>query len=182
MRPYEPLGWVRRHTGLIADFRTHHHEAPDGSWVGRDRLHQSPAVVVVPIVGEDVLLVEQWRDAAGDVLREVPAGRIEPDESPESAAIRECEEEVGLSPGHLTKLGRWFASPGISTEVMETFLATDLVEVGRRPDGFEEEGLRVVRMPFDDAVDLARSGGLTDLKTVAALLVADAHRRANPMA
>lgn len=173
MRPYEPLGWVRRHTGLIAEFRTHHHRAPDGTWVGRDRLHLPASVVVLPVVGNDVLLVEQWRDAAGKVLLEAPAGRIEPDEEPATAAARECEEEVGLSPGSLTHLGRWFASPGISTEVMEAFVAEHLTEVPRRPDGIEEEVSTIVRRPIEDAVAAARSGELEDLKTVAVLLAHD---------
>ncbi len=178
MRPYEPLGWVRRHTGLIAEFRTHHHRAPDGSWVGRDRLHLPPSVVVLPVVDEDVLLVEQWRDAAGKALLEVPAGRIEPGEDPATAAARECEEEVGWSPNSLAHLGRWFASPGISTEVMEGFVATGLTEVARRPDGIEEEASTIVRLSADEAVAAARSGALEDLKTVTVLLAFEGHRQA----
>lgn len=170
MRPYEPLGWVRRHNGLIAELRTHHHEGPDGTWIGRDRLHLPPSVVVVPLIDGDVLLVEQWRDAAGKVLREAPAGRVEAGEQPSTAAARECEEEVGYSPGRLVPLGRWFASPGISTEVMEAFVAEDLAPVERRPDGIEEVTSTIVRLPVAEAIGAARRGDLEDLKTVAALL------------
>lgn len=167
--PYRSLGWTRRSDGAYARFRRHHLVTPDGAWVGRDRLHHAGSVVVLPLVDGDVLLVEQWRDAAGEALWEVPAGLLEPGEDPEAAAARECAEETGYAPGRLRHLGRWWTSPGISDERVTAFVAEDLAEVGRRPDGTEEALATVHRVPLADARAAVDTGRIRDLKTVAVL-------------
>lgn len=170
--PYRELGWVSRGSGAYAHFVRHHYVTDDGTWVPRDRLHHPGSVVVVPIDGDDVLLLSQWRSGAGRDMVEVVAGIRDHDEAAEVAAARECEEEVGMRPGRLVHLGEWWASPGISDERMTCFLAEALDAVGRRPDGVEERGSHVVRVPVGEAIATAAAGGYADLKTTAALLVA----------
>jgi 8-oxo-dGTP pyrophosphatase MutT (NUDIX family) len=168
-RPYRTLGWTRRSDGAYARFRRHHLITPDGTWVGRDRLHHVGAVAVLPVLGEEVLLVEQWREAAGEALLEVPAGLLEVGESAEDAAARECAEETGHAPTRLRRLGRWWTSPGISDEQVTAFVADGLSEVGRRPDGTEEAQARVHRIPLTEALAAVGTGRIRDLKTVAVL-------------
>jgi ADP-ribose pyrophosphatase len=166
--PFRRLGWVRKGTGSFATFDTHH-LVDGGRPVARDRLEFPIAVVVVPLVGPDVVLVRQWRHGAQTELLELPAGLAEPGESPEECALRECEEETGLVPGRLEPLGAWWSSPGISTERIWAFLATDLVDGRRAPDGPEEAAAHVERRPFSEVVAATRDGGITDMKTVAAI-------------
>lgn len=168
-RPYRSLGWTRRSEGAYARFARHHLVTPDGSWVGRDRLHHTGSVAVLPVLDGDVLLVEQWREAAGEALLEVPAGLLEQGETPEAAAARECAEETGYRPGTLRLLGRWWTSPGISDERVTAFVARDLSAVGRSPDGTEESLATVHRYTIDDALAAVVDGRIRDLKTVAIL-------------
>jgi ADP-ribose pyrophosphatase len=170
------LGWVLTGRGAYVRLVRHHLAGADGPIV-RDRLHHPGSVVIVPIIDDDVLLIRQWRESVGTELLEAPAGLREPGETAEAAATRECEEEVGHRPGRLTALGHWHASPGISDETMAVFVAEELTATARRPDGPEERDATVVRLPIDDAVDLAASGGIPDLKTTAALLATAANRR-----
>jgi 8-oxo-dGTP pyrophosphatase MutT (NUDIX family) len=168
-RPYRSLGWTRRSDGAYARFRRHHLVTPEGSWVGRDRLHHVGSVAVLPMLDGDVVLVEQWREAAGEMLLEVPAGLLEPGEAPEAAAARECAEETGYLPGRLRLLGRWWTSPGISDEHVSGFVAEALEPVGRAPDGTEEAQASIRRLPLSEALAAVSAGRIRDLKTVAIL-------------
>ncbi len=172
MTPYRPLGWVTNGRGAFTEFRTYHHLTHDGRPVRRDRLVFPQAAVVVPVLDDRVFLVRQWREGAGRQLLELPAGLIEPGETPEACAARECDEEVGLVPRRLEALGAWWPSPGISTERIHVFLATDLTVGERRPDGPEEAAATVVELPFADAHRAVLGGEIHDMKTVAALLMA----------
>ena len=175
------LGWVLAGRGAYVRLVRHHLVGVDGPIV-RDRLHHPGSVVIVPMVDDDVLLLQQWRESVGTELLEAPAGLREPGEAAEAAAARECEEEVGHRPGRLIPLGNWHASPGISDETMAAFVAGGLTATQRRPDGPEERDATVVRLPLTEAVDMAASGRIPDLKTTAALLAAaERLRRTTPM-
>jgi ADP-ribose pyrophosphatase len=128
----------------------------------------------VPFASDDeVLLIRQYRHAAGSTLYEVPAGKLDPGDTPETCAARELEEEAGARAGRLEKLGWIFTTPGFSDEVIHLFAAFEIEEVPTRHE--PDEVIEVVRMPLADALDLVWSGELTDAKSALALVHA-AHR------
>ena len=147
--------------------------APDGHAVKRVIVHHPGAVAVVPILGDDVFLIDQFRAPIGRSLLEIPAGKLDiPGEDRDEAARRELEEEIGFTPGRMEHLTDLLTTPGFCDEVITIYLATDLTAVPTNPVGAEEEHATIVRMPLSDAVDHVRAGEITDAKTVAGLLIA----------
>jgi ADP-ribose pyrophosphatase len=122
-----------------------------------------------------VLLVRQWRIAAGGALLEIPAGTLDVSttgeiEDPDLAARRELEEETGYRARTWRKIGRFWTAPGFATELMHLYLATDLVPADDDrlgPD--EDEHLELRRMPINEAVAAAESGVIADAKSLVGL-------------
>jgi len=114
-----------------------------------------------------LLLVRQYRHAVGDELLEIPAGCIEPDESPEQAVRRELREETGYLPREVLRLGGFFSSPGYCTEYLHLFLAKDLEYNPLQAE--DTESIELVRVSPNDIEDLIVSGKIRDAKSVAAL-------------
>jgi ADP-ribose pyrophosphatase len=134
----------------------------------RELVRHPGAVAIVPIIGRDVLLVTQYRTAAGRVMLEIPAGTLNPAETPPACAERELQEETGYRPGRLEPLGGFFVAPGYTTEFIHLFVATDLVESRLAMD--EDEQISVERVPFEDALARIASGAIIDGKTIIGLL------------
>src|SRR5690349_11674727 len=141
---------------------------PNGHVVELEIVHHPGASAVVPLLPDgDVLLIRQYRHAAGGWLLEVPAGKLDPGEAPEACATRELAEETGHVASTLARLGRIHVSPGFCDEVIHLFLARDLAPGEQRHE--HGEVLSVERMPFEEALRLVREGSITDSKTIAAL-------------
>ena len=164
----------------ILEFRIDTIESADGHRSTRDIAGHPGGVCVVAIDPEDrVLLVRQWRHAAGRALLEIPAGTLdrEPDGSIEEhggAAARELEEETGSRAGTWRYLGAFYTAPGFTSELMHLYLATDLQAVhagGLQPD--EDERLELHPLPFDEAVAMIDRGEIPDAKTIAGLLLVE---------
>lgn len=115
-----------------------------------------------------LLMVRQYRHPAGRWLLELPAGTLDPGESPETCAERELQEETGYRPGGLERLGGFYLAPGYCTEYQHVFVASGLTE--SRLEGDEEE-IDLHPLPLDDALRLVEAGEIEDAKTVAALLL-----------
>lgn len=148
---------------------------PNGHTTTLEIIHHPGAAAVVPFVtAGEVLLVHQYRHAAGGYLLEIPAGKLDPGELPEACARRETEEETGHRPGRLERLGAILTTPGFTDEVIHLFAAYDLTPTRARTEA--DEVLTVVRMPFEEAVARAERGEIRDSKSVCALLLA-ARRR-----
>jgi len=146
------------------------HLLVDGHHLLRVVVHHPGAVAVVPVIGDDVILIEQQRVPLGRRLLEIPAGKRDvPGEPAEVTAIRECEEEVGWKPGRLTSLGTIYTTPGFSDERIWLFIGWDLEPVQANPQGHEEEHATVVRMPITDALRRVERGKIVDAKTVIGL-------------
>ena len=161
----------------ILEFRIDTVEAADGHRSTRDIAGHPGGVCVVAVDDQDrLLLVRQWRHAAGRALLEIPAGTLdrEPDWSIEDharAAARELEEETGSRAGAWRYLGAFWTAPGFTSELMHLYLATDLVSVhegGLAPD--EDERLELRPVPFAEAVAMVDRGELPDAKTIAGVL------------
>jgi ADP-ribose pyrophosphatase len=150
---------------------------PDGSEAARDIVVHPGAVVIAPLDdARRLLLVAQYRMANGGSLLELPAGTLDTHdgviENPDAAAHRELEEETGYRAGRMERLGGYYSAPGFLTEYLTLYLATDLQPAGHDrlgPD--EDERLRVVPLPWRDAVTAVEAGVIEDAKSVAGILL-----------
>jgi len=150
----------------------------DGSRHQREIVAHPGAVAIVAIDADDrVLLVRQFRTAAGQTLLEIPAGTRDVDETtgevedPDLTATRELEEETGQRAAEWQRIGAFWPAPGFSTELIHLYVATGLSEAadGRLgPDN--DEALVLVRVPFDEAVVAAEDGRILDAKSIVGLL------------
>jgi ADP-ribose pyrophosphatase len=153
---------------------------PGGHQLDAEIIRHPGSVVLVPVTDDGrVMLVRQYRPAVGRWLWELPAGTLKHNELPDSAARRECQEEIGLIPTQLERLGSFYPTPGYCDEAMVFFRATGLRVPGASdaralPD--EDEDLEPRAFALDDLQQHIASGEIADLKTVAgiALLTAGA--------
>ena len=144
-------------------------ELQDGSESKRELVKHPGAVAVLPIDAEgNVLLVRQFRIAAGRVLTEVPAGTRNAGEDPLLCAERELQEEVGYRPGKLESLGGIFVAPGYTTEFIYLYLATELQEARLEQDA--DEFIEVDRVPFTQVLDMVERGEIIDGKSIVCVL------------
>ena len=165
------IGTKRIYEGNIINVRVDTVRMPSGRDATREIVEHSHAVCIVPIDNEgNVVLVRQYRKPAEDALLEVPAGGVEDGEISEEAVLRELQEEIGYTADHLEHLSSFWVAPGWATEYMHAYLATGLRE--SRLDGDEDENIEVVRLKFDEAVSMLKTGEINDGKTIAALLLA----------
>lgn len=169
------------HDGRIVHLSVDTVRFPDGSTGELEFIRHSGASAVLPLLDDPavddptILLVRQYRYAAGGEILEIPAGRPDFDGEPwEACARRELEEEAGLIAGTLSYLTTIFTTPGFTDEKIHLYLATDCRpgEVSRDPDEFVEP----VTMPLSDALARVQKGEITDAKTMCALLYAAGYR------
>lgn len=141
---------------------------PDGRTVALDIVRHPGASAVVPFESErDVLLLRQYRHAAGGTIWEVPAGKLDGD-APEACAARELEEEAGRRAGRLERLGSIFTTPGFTDEVIHLFAAFELTPVPQHLE--HDEVIEVVRVPLSEALAMIWGGELRDAKSALALI------------
>jgi ADP-ribose pyrophosphatase len=122
-----------------------------------------------------VLLIKQFRHAAGGFLLEIPAGRLESGESPLECAARELKEETGWTARSLEHVLTMYTTPGFTDERIHLFVASGL-EPGE-PAREKDEVLDIVMMPMSTAVEMISSGEIEDAKTAVAILFLDRIRR-----
>jgi ADP-ribose pyrophosphatase len=135
---------------------------------GRDVVVHAPVVAVIAVDRQNELtLVRQHRVPVGKTLLELPAGFIDPDESPLEAARRELAEETGLRDGQWVEVARFYTSAGFTDEKVHLFLATALEQGEATPEEVEE--LEIVRVPLSDVAVLVEE--CEDAKTVIGLLL-----------
>ncbi len=166
------LASERVYEGHILNLRVDQIRTPAGVEAVREIVENGGAVAVVPIddLGR-VVLVKQYRHAVRAVVTEIPAGKLDDaEEDPLEAVQRELREETGFRAGQIEQLGGIYPSPAWSTEFVYLYLARDLIAGPTAPDA--DEAIELWHLPFAAAIDLVRSGAITDAKTVAALLLA----------
>ena len=157
--------------GKIVHLRVDTVRLPNGHESKREIVSHRGAVCVVPILPDGaVLMVRQFRLAAGRVLLEIPAGTLEANEAPAECAARELEEETGYKPGGLRKLFHAFLSPGYTTEVVHAYVATDLTSGTVHQDAGENVVTEAI--PLAEIESRILSGEIEDAKTISALLMA----------
>lgn len=145
--------------------------AADGHEVVRDVVRHPGGVAVLPVDGDRVWLIRQHRVAMGHHVDEIPAGTLDRDgEDAVGAARRELSEELGATTRHLEHLATMAPSPGYTDEVIEIYVAEGLDFGERSPQGAEEHDATVHSLSLSEALDSIGTGGISDAKTLIALL------------
>ena len=158
--------------GVVVKLFVDEVELPNGNKSIREIVRHPGAVCVVPVTDEgEVIMVRQFRYAFGEVLLEVPAGKLEPNEDPLSAALRELEEESGVVAGRVEHIGEIYTTVAIFDERIQVYLATELTYKNAHPD--VDEFLEVEKIPLKTLVDKVMNGEIKDSKTQIAILKAD---------
>ncbi|HEY7024849.1 MAG TPA: NUDIX hydrolase [Candidatus Limnocylindrales bacterium] len=172
------------HKGTYMEFAVDTVRGADGRNHTRDVVLHPGAVTIVAILPDrQVLLVRQYRHAAGEALLELPAGTLDrqPDGSMEDrllAAKRELTEETSYHAGKWRQLSTFFTAPGFASELMTMFLATEVSEDPDYKGPDPDERLELQRMPFNEALALARNNQFRDAKTILGLFEVEALARA----
>jgi ADP-ribose pyrophosphatase len=144
---------------------------PDGSRSTRDWIKHPGASAVVPVFQDgSVMLLKQFRYPPKLIFNEVPAGKLDPGDSPEETARRELQEESGLICNHLELAGSFYPAIGYADEIIYIYVAWGLTQKEKNSD--EDEFLLNHRIPFSEALMMIASGEISDGKTICALFKA----------
>ncbi len=168
------LGTRRIYSGRVLDLDVDTVRFPDGSVGELEIIRHSGASAVVPVLPDgaaadpEILLIRQFRHAADGLIWEVPAGRLDPGETPDDCARRELLEEAGAIAGRLTRLTTIYTTPGFTDERIHLFVARDLTQGQHRREA--DEFMETRSLPLSRILAMIESGDMTDGKTVAALL------------
>ena len=163
------------HEGSVGTFGLEEIELPSGKRITLELLRHPGAAAVVPFLDDErILLLTQYRYAAGGTIWEVPAGKLDKGEDPELCALRELEEETGYRAGRIERTGVILTSPGFTDERIHLFCAYDL-EPGTLQHA-QAEQIEVREVRFSEALDMIDRGELIDAKSIVALYHAQRRR------
>jgi 8-oxo-dGTP pyrophosphatase MutT (NUDIX family) len=141
---------------------------PNGQQCELEIIHHPGGVAILALDGQQrMCLLRQFRHAVGGWLWEIPAGKREPGEAPIKTAHRELIEEAGVQANELVPIGEMVPSPGVLTEVVHLFLATNLKPVEQAHEAHEV--IEVHWLEQAKVTAMVRAGEITDAKTVSAL-------------
>ncbi len=141
---------------------------PNGITVDLEIVRHPGAAAVVPLKNADtVVLIRQYRYAAGGFIYEIPAGKLNAGENPKLCAARELEEEIGYRAGTLELLASILTAPGFTDEVIHIYKATGLTKSRQNLD--RDEVLEVVEVSLFEAIEMIRTGAIRDAKTMVGL-------------
>lgn len=158
--------------GVVVKLFVDEVELPDGSKSIREIVRHPGAVCVIPVDDDkNVIMIKQFRYPFEQVLYEIPAGKLEPNEDPYEAALRELEEETGVNAGRVDYIGTMYTTVAILDEKIHMYLATEITYKNAHPD--EGEFLEVEKIPLSTLVQMVMDGKIPDSKTQIAILKAD---------
>ncbi len=156
------------YTGRVVTLNVDTVTLPNGVAVDLEVVRHSGASAVVPLKENGtVVLIRQFRHAAGGFIYEIPAGKLSPGEEPLACAARELEEEIGYRAGSFELLSSIFTAPGFTDEVIHIYKATGLTKGQQHLDC--DEVLEIVEMPLHEAIGLIQTGAIRDAKTIVGL-------------
>ena len=170
----------RAYTGRVISLDVDRVEFPDGSVGELEMIRHPGASAIVPFLsdpsGDDpqVLLIRQYRYAAEGYLYEIPAGRLDPGESPERCAHRELKEETGCSAARVERMFTMYTTPGFTDEKIHVFMASGLESGEAKHEA--DEFLDLHPMPLSRALQMIEAGDIQDAKTALGLLFAAGFR------
>ncbi|MDH3745920.1 MAG: NUDIX hydrolase [Acidobacteriota bacterium] len=168
----ELLGSRQVFRGIAVDLRVDRVRLPNGHEADLEVISHPGAAVVMPMTTEhEVVLLRQYRYAAGGWLLELPAGKLNPGERPAACAVRELEEEAGFKAGRLDSLGWVWTTPGFTNERIWLFIARDLEPGCQELES--EEVLEITSLPMSEVLRRIECGEIQDAKTICTLLLAE---------
>ncbi|MCZ8512855.1 NUDIX hydrolase [Paenibacillus filicis] len=153
--------------GKIISLQVDTVQLPNGSTATREIVRHPGAVAVLALIGDKMLVVEQYRKPMEKSQVEIPAGKLDPGEHPQEAAARELAEETGYRSASLKLLSSFYTSPGFADELIHLYVADDLSQGEARPD--EDEFLEVEAITLEQAQHYIREGRISDAKTIMAV-------------
>ncbi len=157
------------HRGRHFDFLQDEVELPDGRRTKRDVVRHPGAVAMIPVLPDGrIVLVRQYRYAAGKILLEIPAGTLEPGEDPFECAARELREETGFEAGEIEALLSCYMAPGYSSEVIHFFVAKKLREVGAELE--PDESIENEVLKLEQVMERIKYNTIEDAKTIIGVL------------
>lgn len=162
--------WLHKETvyqGRIFSVQVGEVALDNGEAAPREMIHHEGGVAVVPLLGDAVILIRQFRVAVGKEILELPAGRLEGGDSPEHRGRSELREETGYRAGEMRLACSYYSSAGFTNERMYIFLAFDLEQVGQELE-FDEQ-IELVTMPLDEVRRKLSAGEFDDAKTIIGL-------------
>ncbi len=156
------------YTGKVITLNVDNVQLPNGVTVDLETIRHPGAAAVVPVKADGtVVLIRQFRHAAGGFIYEIPAGKLAPGEEPLQCAARELEEEVGYRASTFELLSSIFTAPGFADEVIHVYRATGLTKGRQQLD--RDEVLDVIEMPLSEAITKIEDGTIRDAKTIVGL-------------
>lgn len=180
MKDVHQVSTRRVYTGRVLNLDIDTVKFPDGSVGELEIIRHSGASAVVPFVSDptgpdpQLLLIRQYRYAAGGYVYEIPAGRLDPGEDPAACAGRELREETGCTAQQIDRLFTMFTTPGFTDERIHVFMAVGLTRGAVEHEA--DEFLEVETMPLSRALAMIESGEIQDGKTAFGILYAAGYR------
>ena len=158
--------------GSILDVRRDKVRLPNGHTSTREWIKHPGAVCIIPLLPDDrIALIRQYRYPVQQEMIELPAGKLDQNESPENCAVRELEEEIGYKASKLTFITNIHPAIGFADEIMGLYLAEDLQKTASNRD--IDEFLELMPTHLHKAVEMVWNGAITDVKTIIGILWAE---------
>lgn len=171
---------IETHKGRILSFRTDEVRCPDGQLALRDIIDHNGGVCVAPITDEgDLIFIRQFRYSYEEEMLELPAGKLEKGENAdtEAAGRRELKEETGATAEQFIDLGVFYPTCGYCNEKIYLYAAKGLKFGEQKLD--KDEFIEVLKIKFDDAVEMVMNGTIKDGKSIAIILKLNEMKRKN---
>jgi len=161
----------RIYEGKIINLKVDEVELPNGKTSKRELIEHPGAVAILAITPEKkIIMVEQYRKALGRSIIEVPAGKLEKGEAPETTAMRELEEETGFTAESLELIQSFSTSPGFADEVIHLFLAVGLKRSQSGAVLDDDEFVELMEVSIEEAEQMMNDNRIYDAKTAFAVL------------
>lgn len=153
--------------GKIISLQVDQVTLPNGATASREIVKHPGAVAVIPLLGNKMIVVEQYRKPLEKSQVEIPAGKLDSGEEPMKAALRELEEETGFRTDNIRLVSSFYTSPGFADEIIHLYFAEDLVKGTANPD--EDEFLDCEAITLEQAQQYMQEGRISDAKTIMAV-------------
>ena len=159
------------HQGRVFNLIKENYTLENGVTSDMDFIQHPGAAAMVPMLNnQEVVLIKQYRHAIREFIWEIPAGTLDPNESPLNCARRELIEEIGYSATDWHQLGTITPLPGCSDEHIHIFLASDLKPEEQQLD--DDEMINVHKINLSEALQMILAGEISDGKTISGLFLA----------
>ncbi|MBM4054014.1 MAG: NUDIX hydrolase [Planctomycetes bacterium] len=159
------------YSGIKINVRKDEVTLDGGRKVMREVIDHPGSAAIIPFITKDeIILIKQYRYAVNETIYEIPAGTLDKGETFFECASRELEEEIGYKAGILEPLSIIYPSPGILSETMHLYKATDLIKT--KTNHQADESIKgIIQLKLKDAFELIKKGEIRDAKTVCSILM-----------